>query len=66
MQPTESAQEEPPRLPHLPVFQAVELVNAATHGIGLVLSIAGAIVMAGSTCHFLTILCFVAAAPAGA
>jgi hemolysin III len=38
-------QEEPPRLPPAPVFQVEELVNAAIHGIGLVLSIVGAIVL---------------------
>ena len=40
-----NAQKEPPRLPPVPVSQAEELVNAVTHGIGLVLSIVGAIVL---------------------
>ena len=40
-----NTQEEPPRLPPVPVFQAEELVNAVTHGIGLLLSIAGAIAL---------------------
>lgn len=37
--------QEPPTLPSVPVVQARELVNAITHGIGLVLSIVGAIVL---------------------
>jgi hemolysin III len=40
-----NAQEEPPRLPPAPVFPAEELVNSVIHGIGLALSIAGAIVL---------------------
>jgi hemolysin III len=40
-----NAQEEPPERPFVPVFQAEELVNVVTHGIGLMLSIAGAIVL---------------------
>ena len=40
-----NTQEKPPRLPPVPVCQAEELVNAVTHGIGLVLSIVGAIVL---------------------
>ena len=40
-----NAQEGPRRLPLVPVFQAAELVNAITHGIGLVLSVVGAIVL---------------------
>ncbi len=39
------AQEEPQKRPVLPVLQTNELVNAVTHGIGLVLSIVGAIVL---------------------
>jgi hemolysin III len=39
------AQEEPQERPVVPVLQTNELVNAVTHGIGLVLSIAGAIVL---------------------
>jgi hemolysin III len=39
------AQEDPPRLARLLNAQADELVNAVTHGIGLVLSIVGAIVL---------------------
>ena len=39
------AQEEPPKLPLVPVVQAKELVNAVTHGIGFVLSIVGAVVL---------------------
>ena len=42
-EPEINAQEEPPELPLAPVSQAEELVNAVTHGIGLVLSIVGAI-----------------------
>ena len=37
--------QEPPKLPLVPVSQAEELVNAVTHGIGLVLSIVGAIIL---------------------
>jgi hemolysin III len=40
-----NAQEEPPQLPPVPVGRAEELVNAITHGIGLMLSIVGAIVL---------------------
>ncbi len=40
-----NAQEEPKKLPVVPVLQTNELVNAVTHGIGLVLSIVGAIVL---------------------
>ena len=40
-----NAQKEPSRFPLVPVSQAEELVNAVTHGIGLVLSIMGAIVL---------------------
>jgi hemolysin III len=40
-----NAQDDPPRLLLVPVLQTNELVNAVTHGIGLVLSIAGAIVL---------------------
>jgi hemolysin III len=39
------AREERPRLPPAPIFQAEELANTVTHGIGLVLSIVGAIVL---------------------
>jgi hemolysin III len=40
-----NVQEDPPKLPLVPVLQTNELVNAVTHGIGLVLSIVGAIVL---------------------
>jgi predicted membrane channel-forming protein YqfA (hemolysin III family) len=40
-----NTQEGPPRLPLVPVLPAKELVNAITRGIGLVLSIVGAIVL---------------------
>jgi len=40
-----NAQEEPPRLPPVPVSPAEEVVNAVTHGIGVVLSIVGGIVL---------------------
>ena len=40
-----NAQKESPQLPLVPVSQTEELVNAATHGIGFVLSIVGAIVL---------------------
>jgi hemolysin III len=46
-----NAQEEPPRLPPVPVCQGAELVNAVTHGIGLVLSIVGAIFLVARS-HF--------------
>ncbi len=36
---------EPPRFPLVPVFQGNELVNAVTHGVGLLLSILGAIAL---------------------
>ena len=39
------AQEGPKKRPVVPVLQTNELVNAVTHGIGLVLSIVGAIVL---------------------
>ncbi|MHB1035003.1 MAG: PAQR family membrane homeostasis protein TrhA [Pirellulales bacterium] len=39
------ALEEPPRLPPAKVSQVEELANAVTHGIGLVLSIVGAVVL---------------------
>ncbi len=39
------AQEAAAKRPPVPAFQAEELVNAASHGIGLLLSIAGAIVL---------------------
>jgi len=39
------AQKEPQELPVVPVLQTNELVNAVTHGIGLVLSTVGAIVL---------------------
>jgi len=39
------AQEEPQQRPVVPVLQTNELVNAVTHGIGLALSIVGAIVL---------------------
>jgi hemolysin III len=42
--------QEPPQLPLVPVSQAEELVNAVTHGIGLVLSIVGAIVLIARSC----------------
>lgn len=40
-----NAPEEPPELPLVSLFQTAELVNAVTHGIGLVLSIVGAIAL---------------------
>ena len=40
-----NAQKEPPKPPLMSVFQTEELVNTVTHGIGLVLSIVGAIVL---------------------
>jgi hemolysin III len=40
-----TSQEGPRRLPVVPVLPAKELVNAITHGIGLLLSIVGAIVL---------------------
>ena len=40
-----NAQEEPQDRPVEPVLQTDELVNAVTHGIGLVLSSVGAIVL---------------------
>ena len=43
--PTVSLREEPPAIASLPSVQEGELVNAATHGIGLVLSIVGTAVL---------------------
>jgi hemolysin III len=42
---TINAQEEPQERPVAPVLQTNELVNAVTHGIGLVLSMVGAVVL---------------------